>query len=76
MAQAPAASGHESKLGSVWDPSVRVSAPGSDTPLSRAARLRAALLGLAISLLALALAGAGALLIAAAVFDTSIGSLG
>lgn len=75
-AQAPGALGQESKLGSVWGPArVPLRATGAVSSLSSAARLRAAVLGLAISVLALILATALALLIVVVLF-TSIGSLG
>ena len=75
-ASAPGALGQESKLGSVWGPArVPLGASATVTSLSSAARLRATLLGLLISVLALVVATAVALLIVAVLF-TSIGNLG
>lgn len=74
-AQAPAALGHDSKFASVWDPPARRVVPDAESSLSPTVRLRAALLGLAISLVLTALCFLAAILLSTALFDGYSGGL-
>lgn len=71
--QAPAALGHKSKLGSAWGPA-QAAAPDAE-PLGPAVRLRAALVGVGLSLVLIALCALVAVLLSTALFDGNLGGL-